>query len=160
MAGWPTQELHGKCHKSSYDCGIALPDILAYYRAAHLVVLNELWFGNKDDPAYSSERWALGYLPLQHLLYGGVVPCTLPPVTNLGFKIWRATLRNNKWEGQITAETLLWVETVVPQVAGLRGFRSWDLIGISTVGDVMQGNVLKTFTEIRKGYDHNHQSCQ
>ena len=53
--------------------------------------------------------------------------------------LWHATLRYLGWMGRLTEETPLWSGTALPQVTGLRGFRSWDLIGIYKLGDVGEG---------------------
>lgn len=36
--------------RSQYNRGIALPDIQAYYRAAHLIVINEWGHASRDHP--------------------------------------------------------------------------------------------------------------
>lgn len=108
-----------KCHWSTFDWGIALPDI----HAAHLVVLNEWWFGGSCDPAYTSQYWAMASTTIQHILYGGTVPSHLPPATKRVFVIWKTTLKHIKWEGRITEETPLWEESMLPQMWGW-----WDSI--------------------------------
>ena len=41
---------------NAYNGGIALPDIAAYYRAAHLIVVNDWQFAPQDHPTYRLER--------------------------------------------------------------------------------------------------------
>ena len=150
-----------KCYKSTFDGGIALPDILAYYRAAQLVVLNEWWFGGARDPAYASEFWAMGDTSIQQILYGTIVPSELPPAARTVFAVWRSTLRSIKWHGKLTEESPLWEGTMMPQVAGLRGFRRWDLIGISKIGHVTQNGIFKSFTDLSSEYGlHRSQFCK
>ena len=58
----------------------------------------------------------------------------------------------------MTLAALLWSGTWLSQTAGLSGLRKWDLIGISTLGDVWGGNHIKTFQELQEGFAlHNSQ---
>ena len=81
---------------------------------------------------------------------GGNIPTDLPLTTKTVFTIWRTTLRHIKWEGKFTEETPLWEGSVLPQVARLVGFRKWDLIGISRVGQVTCNNSIESFAELQK----------
>ena len=43
--------------------------------------------------------------------------------------------------------------TVLPQVSSLWGFKTWDLIGISSLGQVLTNGVLKSFRDLQEEYE-------
>ena len=70
-----------------------------------------------------------------------------------GFTIWAATMKDIKWKGKLTEETPLWEGTILPQVLSLQGFKSWDLIGITSLSHVLENGVLRTFQSLQEEYD-------
>lgn len=124
-------------------------DVLSYYMASHLMVLNEWWYGGRSDPAYALERERMGPQPIHTILYSAPLPRALPAATHIVFLIWKQALRKIGWWGRLTQETPLWSNGLLPQLTELVGFRGWDAIGISKLGDVMHGKVLKSFQQLQ-----------
>lgn len=137
------------CFQSTYSGGLATSDILSYYMAAHLLVLNEWWYGDRADPANALERERMGTFTIHTILYSAPIRRALPSATNVIFDIWKQALRKIRWWGRLTKEIPLWSNGRLPQFAGLAGFRAWDILGISTMGDVMQGMTLKSFQQLQ-----------
>lgn len=140
------------CFQSTYCGGLATSDILSYYMATQLLVLNEWWYGDRSDPAYGVERYEMGNHTLHTLLYSAPLRRPLPPATRVIFQVWRQALRRIGWWGRLTRETPLWHNGRLPQLAALQGFRGWDVVGISTLGDVMRGAVLKSFQDLQTDF--------
>lgn len=140
------------CFQSTYCGGLVTSDILSYYMATQLLVLNEWWYGDRSDPAYGVERYVMGDHTLHTLLYSAPLRRLLPPATRVIFQVWRQALRRIGWWGRLTRETPLWYNGRLPQLAALQGFRGWDAVGISTLGDVMRGAVLKSFQDLQTDF--------
>lgn len=133
------------CFLSTYCGGLASPDMYSYYQASHLLVLNEWWYGNREDPTYVVERRLMGDHSLHWILYSAPLRASLPPAKTVAFQVWRQALRRMGWWNVLTRETALWNNGRLPQLAALQGFRGWDNIGISVLGDVLRGLTLKSF---------------
>ena len=117
------------------------------------MVVNEWSFGHFHDLAYASELWVLADTPICPLLNGTKMPLGLSPATVVVFKSWLSTMQHIKWKGRLTEERPLWLGTALPQVAAFQGFRDWGLIGISSLGHVVCGGILKSFSEMQEEYD-------
>lgn len=140
------------CFISTYCGGLATSDIQSYYQAAHLLVLNEWWYGAGGDPAYALERQLMEPHTLHEILYTSRLRRALPPATQVIFQLWRLALRRMGWWNVLTRETPLWRNRRLPGLASLRGFREWDAIGVSTLGDVMKGTTLRSFQDMQDLY--------
>lgn len=84
-----------------------------------------------------------------HLLYSSKRLDSLPPATQTTIRLCRYLVRPMGWDGRLTWASPLWHGTYLRQVAALQGFCQWDIIGISTLGDIMWGRVLKSFKNLQ-----------
>lgn len=91
------------CFLSTYCGGLATSDLLSYYQAAHLLILNDWWYGNRGDPAYALERARMGDNTHHMLLYSARLRRELPRVTKTVFLVWRQALKRMGWWGKLTA---------------------------------------------------------
>lgn len=64
-------------------------------------------------------------------------------------QLWRYVVGQMGWRGRLTQVPPLWHGTQLHQVAALPGFRKWDMVGISTLGDIMKGTTLKSFQQLQ-----------
>lgn len=90
--------------------------------------------------------------PLLHLLYSYTRLDHLPPASRIAIQIWRAKTRQMAWKARLTKQTPLWHGTYLKSATSLSGFRRWDLMGISTLGDVMRGTTLKSFQQLQSDF--------
>ena len=86
---------------------MATPDVVSYYRASHLVVVNEWWHDNSHDPAFALEKWCMGSRTLSSLLYERINEAGLPPATRVVLKTWKTTLAHMGWKDKPTELTPL-----------------------------------------------------
>lgn len=141
------------CTQSTYCGGIAAADIQVYYWASQLLVINEWWYGSQGDPAYAVERFFMADAPLLHHLYSSSSLEAFPPACRTVIQIWRRVVRSMGWWGRLTGATPLWQGSRLRPVSSLEGFRRWDDIGISTLGDIIQGSTLKSFQRLQADFD-------
>ena len=66
---------------------------------------------------------------------------------------WRRALRRMGWKKWLTAMTPLWEGSWLAQVSGLKGFREWDKIGLSLLGDVTEEGVVKPYTSLQADFN-------
>mgnify|MGYP002804281051 CR=1 FL=1 len=137
--------------RNSYNGGIALPDIRAYYLASHLVVINEWCHLPQHHPTYSLERKVMGNHAFYHFLCGGGA-ARLLPATQVVIKAWIKAMRDLGWWQRITQATPLWQGNWLKEIKKLTGFKQWDAIGISTIGDLLEQGKMMSFESIRATY--------
>ena len=114
-------------------------DLRLYYWATQLVVIIKWICRGWSDSTYIRELRPLGLTGVLGMLYGGLVTETLPEVTRVVLAAWRGALRWTGWDKRLIMPTLLWVGTWLLDSSGLRGFTGWDRIGISLLGDMVEG---------------------
>ena len=85
------------------------------------------------------------------ILYGAPIPMACPDGTKAFFQAWRMVLRRTGWNQKLTCETPLWQGTWLQQTATLGGFHQWDLIGVSTLGDLWGTDQLKFHLRVTGG---------
>lgn len=142
--------------RSSYNGGLALPDIRAYYRASHLIVINECIHIRGDHSTYRLERLQFRQHTHLHYIYGGRGSGRLLSATQRSLEAWRGAERQMQWDKKRTRETPLWEGTRLAEIRKLRGFKKWDLICISKVGDLLEKGQLASFETLKDRYQlHN-----
>ena len=73
-------------------------------------------------------------------------------------KLWRATLTQMGWKDRLIKCTPLWESRALSPLAKLQNVHDWDLIGISTLGDIMEGTALRSFQTLREEFQlHKNQ---
>lgn len=142
-----------KLTRSWYDGGIALPSIQNYYWAAHLVVLNQWVHAPQDEPAYRMDWHLLGTDGILRALYRTPRQQGLTGPTAHTVKIWYEAQRSLGRHGVITQATPLWDTKKLGTLRNTKGFRQWDLVGISTVGDMWKKGKILTFKELQQEYE-------
>lgn len=140
------------CFISTFCGGLATSDVLSYYMASHLLVLNEWWYEGRQDPAYALERERMCPHPVHEILYSASLRRGLPAATQIVFLLWKQALKKIRWWGRLTRETPLWSNGQLPQLQTLSGFRGWDVIGVSSLGDVMHRTTLKSFQQLQADF--------
>lgn len=135
-----------------YNGGLALPDNRAYYRAAHLFVINDWNHVARDHPTYLLERLQFQDCTQLHYIYGGKGSSRLLPATQRVLEAWKSAEKQMKWDMKPTRETTLWEGVRLAEIGKLRGFRQLDLIGISKIGDVIEKGTLAPFSTLQAMY--------
>lgn len=102
------------------------------------------------DPVYSLDRLQLGPTGPHRALYNKKYTPMGP--TNHTVHTWNTTNKKMGWHNIITQATPLWVTDRLGRLENSKGFRNWDLIGISTVGYLWKKGRVITFAELKKQY--------
>lgn len=141
-----------KLTRSWYDGGIALPDIKIYYWASQLTVINKWLHAPQDEPAYRMDRHLLGPDGVMTALYNNSNKMKLTGPTQHAIHVWHVAQTALKWDGIITQATPLWDTRKLGNLRNSKGFKQWDLIGISQVGDLWKKGKILTFAQLQATY--------
>lgn len=134
--------------RNQYNGGISLPDLETYYWVEHLTPINEWLHVPANHPTYKLERDTLGNHSCLYYLYGGPGRGRLLPATQTTLRAWDRATKIMGWTHKPTKQTPLWCCNWLKELHKLKGFRAWDAIGISMVGDVVAKGALKPFKEL------------
>lgn len=121
-----------------------------YYLATKILVIHDWYNGGWSDPAYQTELRNMDFPQLQGYLYGAPIPRELPTITRTVLVAWRTALRYTHWDKRLTRNTPLWHSTWLYEVSSLLGFRKWDLIGVTLLGDIWTGDHIRTFPDLQQ----------
>lgn len=139
-----------------YNGGIALPDIQAYYRAAHLIATNEWFHAPGDHPTYALERLQFQKSSYLHYLYVGAGTQSLLPTTQRATEAWKGGEKQMRWDKKLTKATPLWEGRRLPELMKPQGFKGWNMVGITSLGDIIKKGELITFAELQADYQLTH----
>lgn len=136
-----------------YDGGIALPNIKAYYWASHLMTINQWLHAPQDEPAYRMDRHLLGHDQILRTLYNGLKGHNVTGPTKHTIILWHKAQRTLRWQGKLTQVTPLWCTRRLGNFCNTKGFRQWDLIGISRIGDIWGKGAVLPFDKLQQTYN-------
>lgn len=142
-----------KLTRGWYDWGIALPDLQKYYWAAHLAAINQCTYRPHDDPAFRLDRWLLPGSCFQGALYTKKINPPLTGPTEHAVQVWKLATKETGWEGKLTLATPLWHTDALGLLKNTKGFQNWDMIGISTIGDLWRNKYIITFPQLKEEHD-------
>ena len=86
-------------------------------------------------PCQIIPRTSMGGKSFRHFLYGGKGIAHLLPATQVVIQGYLKATKEMGWMQKVTQMTPLWVGRWVKEMGKLKGFQSWDTVGISAVGD-------------------------
>lgn len=134
-----------------YDGGIALPNIKAYYWAAHLMIINHWIRIPQDEPAYRMDRHLMGHDQWFRVLYNKCNDRNITGPTK-HTTLWHVAKRTLGWEGTLTKTTPLWCTKKLGNLRNTKGFKQWDQIGIPQIGDLWRNGNVISFEKLQQTY--------
>ena len=139
-----------KLIKSWYKGEIVLPDLQSYYWEAQLTVVNKWAFELETELAWHLDRKLLhpkGYLAA---LYDQRGSAGLTGPTGTTVTIWHKVLAKLDWKDKLTRLTPLWDMQVLGTLRNQYGFAKLDLLGISRVEDLWEGENITPWRSLRR----------